>query len=412
MISNASSNTATAPPTGLSQSPFANPWFYALLSCFLLLIFLGIRLIFDSDLGFHLRGGQWMLQNHRFFTTDMYTYTVSDHPYLDIHWLYQIFLYLAYQVGGYSLLSILNIAFLIAVFFFTFRRLRLTNAPLWMCVILLGMALLSSEIRFRLRPENVSWLLMAITLWVLELRSFQNRNLLYLLPLIHLVWVNIEGLFAIGWALMTIYLVSSYIHNRKIDFQLLKYSALSVAACFINPNFLQGTVFPFTQFYMISTSNIFQQMVGEFQPTWTLASNDQIYFWPRLPLLTYKVFSIFLLVLILATFKRRKTHEILLSLSFFYLSTTSLRNIPLFLLASGPVAAAGWRDLEWGWLLKFQRSVLSRPAMAWTLTFCSLLFCLRLVTNAYYISDRREEHFGLGLDSKRQPVRATEYLTD
>ena len=110
-------NTTTA---GASRSLISDPWFYGLLSCFILLVIFGARLITDFDLGYHLKGGQWILGNHAFPSKDTYTYTVSGHEYVDIHWLYQVALYLLYLIGGYSLITIANIVLIFLVFFLTF----------------------------------------------------------------------------------------------------------------------------------------------------------------------------------------------------------------------------------------------------------------------------------------------------
>ncbi len=397
-----------APTAGPDRSLKINPWFYALLSCFLLLVFFGARLINDFDLGYHLKGGQWILENHTFPSKDTYTYTVPDHDYVDLHWLYQVPLYLLYRLGGYSLLSLTNIAALLLVFFITYRRLRLTGAPLWMCVLLLGVVLIGSEIRFQVRPEILSWLLMCLTLWILELRLTGGKNLLYLLIPIQVVWANVEGLFLIGWGLLAFYLVSGYLHARKADRKLLRFSALASASCLLNPYFIKGVLFPFILLSTLATSNVFKANINEFQSPWTLARHYP--FPPDWTLWAYESFSVLLLLLLMATFKKRKLHDWLLAGSFFYLSTASLRNIPLFMLSCAPLAASCWKDLKWEKLHKIASALFSRPAAAWAFSLFMLALCLRVATGAYYVSERREERFGLGLDAEKQPVRAAQFL--
>ena len=158
--------------------PRINAWFFTLLSCFFLIVVFSSRLNNDFDLGYHLKGGQWIIQNHAFPSLDTYTYTVSDHEYLDSHWLFQVSLYLIYGLGGYSLLSIVNIILIIFVFFVTFFRLQLTRVPLWICTVLLGTTVLASEIRFLTRPEILSWAFMSLTLLILELRVQRERDFL------------------------------------------------------------------------------------------------------------------------------------------------------------------------------------------------------------------------------------------
>ena len=384
-----------------------NPWFYALLSLFLLILFFSARLITDSDLGFHLRGGQWILENHGFPTHDVYTYTVSNHEYLDIHWFYQVLLYLLYRIGSYPLLSLFNMGLIMGQFVLTFKRLRMTEAPLWMCVFLLSAALLASEIRFSVRPEILSWVYMSLMLWVLEQRVKNKRNLLILLPIIQMVWTNTEGLFGLGWGLMGFYVISDFLHSSKFDKKLFQYSILAVASCLVNPYFIHGAIYPFSLLATLDASSIFKQTIVEFQSPWTLSDNINL---SKIALLTYKTSCFFLLFLLLMTFKRRKIHDFLISGVFFYLSATAFRNIPLFMFAILPLAATCWREIKWDWLQKFQRNYFSGSKTAWGFTFLTLCLAARVVTNAYYISDRRVERFGLGLDMDVLPVRATEFL--
>ncbi len=389
-----------------------NPWNFALASCFLLTVLLGARFITDFDLGYHLRGGQWMLQNHRFFTKDVYTYTVSDHDYLDIHWFYQILLYLAFKLGGYAVLSVLNTLLIFLVFILTYLRLRLTGAPLWMRVVLLEATLLACETRFQVRPEILSWALMSLVLLILEWREKRERDLLFLLPLLQLLWANMEGLFAIGLVLMGVYVLQEFFLSPQRDWKLLKYSAFSAAACLINPNFLRGFLFPITHLLTLASANVFTKNIGEFKSPWSMGAGDISLFTPGLYLGVYKTFSFFLLFLVLAAFKNWKTRELLLAGAFFYLSMTAVRNVSLFMLAVAPLAATHWKELQWVRLRRLQQAVFSRPAAAWAFSLFTLLFCLRVATNAYYISDRRQDRVGLGLDTEKQPVHAAQFLVD
>jgi hypothetical protein len=184
--------------TAVFNSRRFDPWIYSLAACFLLAALLGTRVLFDPDLGFHLKAGQWIVQNHQVPSKDTFTYTVSDHDYLDIQWLYQVLLYTLYCVGGYPLISLVNGISVLGLLFITWKRLKLTDAPRWMCVLLLTMVLLGIEIRFWGRPETLSCILMSLTLWILELWTKKEKNLLFLLPVIFMVWANIEGLFAVG----------------------------------------------------------------------------------------------------------------------------------------------------------------------------------------------------------------------
>ena len=394
-----------AKPTPLSK----NPWLYPLLACFLLTVLLATHLINDSDLGLHLKGGQWILENHRFPSTDTYTYTLSGRGYLDIHWFYQILLYGLYQAGGYSWIELFHVLLIAATGYLVFKRLRLAGVSLGICTFLLLMVVLTCEIRFRVRPEIASWLLFSLTLWVLELRTSRNRDLLYLLPLIQLVWVNVEGLFILGWGLMGIYWISVFFDAHGQDRKLLRYSLLAVAACVLNPNFLKGMAYPVANFLTL-TDPVMHNSLKELQSPWL--ATPSLFSAPTLYLLLYKLFSLFLFGLMAATFRRRNIRDWLLAVVFFALSAAAFRNIPLFMLACLPLFAAAWMDLEWKWLQKMREALFSNPVPALALALFIFGLCLRVVTGAYYVSDRRTDRFGLGLDPLNQPIKACEFLVE
>ena len=401
-----SPTTSPVHPESRSQaSSWSDPWFYPFLAFFLLAVLLGLRLLFDYDLGFHLRGGQWILQNLAFPSTEPFTYTVPNHEYLDIHWLFQIILYCLYRLGGYSVISLVNVGLIVFLLFLTYQRLRLTHSPPWLRLLLLTAVLFTTENRFRARPEIWSWILMCLTLWVLELRALRKKDLLFLLPVFQLAWANAEGLFPLGWFLMGLYWFSDFVHNRKSDNKLLGCSLAAVAACLVNPYFFRGWCFPFTLLAELGTSTVFKKNIDEFQPTWAAL------FPPDHLTLIYELFFVLLLFFFLSTFRRRKIHEFFLAVVFFYLSLIAVRNVSLFMIACVPLAAYGWKDLKWNWLSSLQRAFLSKPLAAWAFALILLGLGLRVVTGTYYIQDRRPEHFGLGLDEGTQPVQACRFLS-
>ncbi|HUO58624.1 MAG TPA: tetratricopeptide repeat protein [bacterium] len=385
----------------------SGPWLFALFSVFLLATFFGARLLNDSDLGYHLKGGEWILQNHSFPSKDTYTFTVSDHDYVDLHWLYQVVLYFLYKVAGYPALTLGNIPLILSVFYLLYRRIGLSRVERGVGLTLLVLAVLGCELRFRVRPEVVTWALMGFTLFILDERARRGKNLLFLLPVLQLVWTNVEGLFVLGPLLTGMYLISGYFHDKNWDKELLKYGGLSLLACLLNPYFLKGALFPLALFQTLG-GDVFKEGINEFHSPW--ATGGTMAFSPFWTYGAYKGFSLSLFALFIATFRKRKLHEFLVTGSFLYLSATAQRNIPLFLLAAVPIAAACWRELSWSWVVWTNQKIFTKPAFAWGLALFALLLCPRIATDSYYVSERRFDRFGFGLDELRQPVKAAEFL--
>src|SRR6266536_1870316 len=85
-----------------------------LLACVYAALF-AFHTLTDTDLGWQLATGRWVVQHHAIPSTDVLSYTAQGQP-----WIYPvlsgIIFYLAYLVGGYGLLSCLGaIACLVTV---------------------------------------------------------------------------------------------------------------------------------------------------------------------------------------------------------------------------------------------------------------------------------------------------------
>ena len=361
----------------------------------------------DSDLGFHLRCGQWILEHRAFPSVDTYTTTTQGQPFLDIHWFYQVCLYSLFHLGGYPWVCLFHVLLTLGAFFFTYQRLQTIKIPPGLCAPLLLAAGLACEIRFRARPEIPSLFFLCLVLWILEERAGRKRDLLFLLPFIQILWVNFEGLFILGWAAMGIYNLSYLIHYRRWDLKLLRYSLGAVGVSLLNPYFVQGTLFPLSNLQTLSNP-LMRSSIKELHSPWF--SSPHLLSAPTLYLLIYKLFFFSLLILLLATFRKRKWHEILLTAVFGGLSITAVRNIPLLMLPCLPVMAACLTDLDWSWAFKFHGGIKFKTLAPWI--FLAVIFALdlRVLTGAFYLAERRTERSGLGLDERALPIRACDFL--
>lgn len=54
----------------------------------------------DPDVWWHLRSGQWILENRRLPTLDPFSFASADRQWIDLHWGFQIVLALAHRLGG------------------------------------------------------------------------------------------------------------------------------------------------------------------------------------------------------------------------------------------------------------------------------------------------------------------------
>ncbi len=390
----------------VNQRKGFNYWYITIVAIFVLILILSLRKIYDTDIGFHLRGGEWMLENKSFHHFDVFTYTVRNNEYIAMYWMFQIILYLLYKLGGDGLISIFNSIILLVFFVLVFYRLRRSAVPLWLCAISLFACILPIEIRFGVRPEIFTYLFLVLVLLVLDDYFYRRSKRLYLLPMIMLAWVNFHGLYILGFIAIGCYLISTYVHQRPQFKGLLKWSVLSLIVTLINPYFLKGWSFPFYLFTRLQSHSIFKDAITEFASPFSLRGYLLTH---HLALYIYYIFNLFSIGVSIATFNRRKIHELLLLILFGYVSLTAVRNIPLFTIIAIQIVALGIRDLmeQVDRLKKFFSKL--EFTLAIGILIIAVSFALQVKNNHYY-ARRGGGSFGVGFDSLVHPIKACEFL--
>ncbi|MBN2570884.1 MAG: tetratricopeptide repeat protein [Ignavibacteriales bacterium] len=394
---------------------FHSRWFLPLLSLFFLIIIFSLRPLSDIDLGFHLAGGKWILENGAFHNLDQFTYTVNQNEYIALHWLFQVIIYPIFTFLGYNALLILKIILILILFLLIYKRMMFFRVPTWLSFIVLFLLILCFEIRFVLRPELSTYIFILLTLIILDKYYYQQKNHLFFLPIIQIFWINLHGLFIIGWLIIGAYFLSIWFHRKTFDRQLFKWFIFSMLATLINPYFLDGTLFPFYLQTRLQSSNIFNFFISELKSPWSISATENAPFFPVISLYLYYIFSFLSFLLALLTIKRRRLHDILLLILFFYLSYTAIRNVPIFLLIAVHIIYISIIDLlpRLDTILNKikQKNILNKflPIGAILLI---IFLSLRIINNAYYSSDRRMEKFGLGVNYYSRPEGASKFILD
>jgi tetratricopeptide (TPR) repeat protein len=211
----------------------------------------------DSDILWHLKGGQWILQNWRVPDLDPFTFGSADQHWVDAHWLFQIVLALAYRANGFAGTILLAATVGTAAVLVALAS-RRPGAPLLVVLLCWLPALVLTSNRFDPRPEIFSLFYLACYLAVLG-HLDERPRLAWLLPLVQMLWVNMQGLFILGPVLLGFFLLHHLVRFPGLGLQgRLAWDAsqrrwwrhvggASVAvalACLLTPYGLEGTLFP------------------------------------------------------------------------------------------------------------------------------------------------------------------------
>ena len=179
---------------------------------------LSLRLLSDPDLGFHLKAGKWIVENSSFPLKDTFTYTVNNNDYTDLHWLFQLSVFLLYSLISYKGLSIVVCLLSLWLMFLLLKRQRLLNIPFGLTGVLLFAAYLIIEPRIVLRPEMCTvHFHVAFMLLLLDSYYYFGKKQLFFLPIIMLLWCNMHALFISWFCVDWRIFISIYLRDKKVD---------------------------------------------------------------------------------------------------------------------------------------------------------------------------------------------------
>ncbi|MDP2708432.1 MAG: hypothetical protein Q8O93_00045 [bacterium] len=308
------------------------------------------------DLGRHLKNGQLAFSQSDVLFKNLYSYTEPDFPFVNHHWLSGVIFWLLYSIGGFKMLSVLNMLLAVITVLIAFK-LAVKKSNFWLASVLaLPVIILLSE-RIDIRPEMFSNLFIVLVFYILsDYRSSKSaKKLVWLLPIFFL-WVNTHiyffiGLFMVGLALLE----QVVIHHKnflKIDYakKLFYFFLGSAAVCLLNPNFLKGLLYPFTLL----------TRYGQFSENYEIVENKSPFYLENLiinqNILIFKILLLLLAVSFLLYFankykgaaERALKARIFSGLDYFYLFSAGffsafamlyIRNLPAFGLIALPIMA-------------------------------------------------------------------------
>ena len=219
--------TATVPPKSAVSAPAPAPgklsmpapaWFRPVIIALgaLLLISLFTIESGDTDTWWHLKTGEYIVQQHKLPVPDPFSWaTYTGKPaypgeettrYFNLthEWLSQILLYGSYAAGGFRGLILMRALWLTAFCaiagLIAYRRTGGFYRSLG--VAFASVCVLRNFVADR--PQYVTYVFLAVTILILE-----SRKRLWLLPPLFLIWANCHAGFIMGWVVMGAYCAES-----------------------------------------------------------------------------------------------------------------------------------------------------------------------------------------------------------
>lgn len=407
-------------PQPVAAAPEQRLWNRILFYGLLLWTFLSLCYpLFDTDFWWHLKTGEWILQEGTVPRVDLYTFTTDERTdWIDLHWGFQVLITLLYRLGGINLVILVKAAVVTTAVAIGWSAGASSagkgGLPVWLKTALWIPPVICITGRGDVRPEMMTLLFLAIWLWIATCVESRPR-LIWLLPLVQLVWVNCHALFVLGLVVGACYVVdciarelaqgrwglepaARYPSARAI----IRAGGLVVLACLANPYFEEGALFPLTLYRKFTVEQDFYSVnIGEFRRPLDFAIDSyQKIGWSG-------VWNIYLFAEIVVwcstaasfvwLFVRRRQWSVMrlmLFIGFSHLAWEATRNTNIFSLVAGFIACENFNAAL---------AVVGRPAVDrsqrywnWGLTATLTGLICAVVTGAWNNIGERNKPFRLG----------------
>jgi hypothetical protein len=368
---------------------------------FIAIFTMAVRLPADTDTWWHLRSGQYIVENRIVPTTDPFSHTKAGQPWIDHGWLAQLFWYGLFALAGLPGLS-LGLALLVT---FTFWLVwQVTPGNLYMRAFVMVLGAVTSAVIWVARPQMVSFLLAGLILFLLEKYKREGWRWIYALPLVMLLWVNVHGGYAIGFMLLGVYIVGETFNRltghdedpvlswRQIR-TLLLLGVIAFAVVVINPYGWQMWLYPFRTVGIGALRDFIQEWRS---PDFHLS-------------LTWAFLATLLLSLAaLGRSPRRAdwTDLAMLGLWTFW-SLFASRNIGLYGLLTIP-ALARYADAAWGQYLPVSSTSSRRQSARLNWVLLSLVICAALVKIGVVLNPQE----AIKAEQEGLPAKAVQFIQE
>ena len=297
----------------------------------LLLLIIGvawcIRPVSDTDILWHLRTGEWMLAHGDVIRHDIFSATRLGCEWVSVPWLYEVMIARLHALLGWGGITLWQVAMLVVITLQTsllvwlLRREGRAGAPVenvyttvssladagarvppkscdgamasrwdWRwpflsvpaaLAVLLTLRLL--QMRINCRPEWFSYLFIGSFLVLLTVARQNLKSqisnckcsglVLWLLPILQILWTNTHGAFIIGPLLVWGYATAAWVmwglardHARApVPMRITLVAILTTLACLATPYGLAGTFYPFHLFQVL-TDPLYKTGIVEARP--------------------------------------------------------------------------------------------------------------------------------------------------
>ncbi|OOZ36930.1 tetratricopeptide repeat protein [Solemya velesiana gill symbiont] len=198
-----------------------NPVGYARLYAISLVLFILIYQLLmpivkgDTDMWYHLNGGRYFWNTGEVPITPFFSFLHPDREWINYFWGFQASIYKVYEWFDYQGLVIIRTLLLVGTLTLVMRILFehvWEHRNLILFILLTSVFVIFIESRgYQLRPHLVSYLMISLFLFILELRPKWTP----ILPILTTIWVNVHGVeWVVGGLICGAYFIEYFTNQR------------------------------------------------------------------------------------------------------------------------------------------------------------------------------------------------------
>src|SRR6266852_2299386 len=166
-------------------------------------------LLLDSNTGYHIRTGDFILEHRSIPHGDIFSFSKPGQPWFAWEWLSAVLFAALYSAGGMKALVILSGTAIALTNVILLRHMIWRGANALVAIVVLHLVTAASSIHYLARPHVFTFLLLAIRLWLIDRDRRRPSARIWLLVPITVVWVNLHGGFVALLASLGIVAVGS-----------------------------------------------------------------------------------------------------------------------------------------------------------------------------------------------------------
>lgn len=387
----------------------------------LLVLLVGIlatsKLFIDDDVFWHLATGRYIAETgFSIPSSDVFGFVTAGTYWIPFEWGWDVLTYYLYSMGDYLMLSVLRLVLVLGIFVVLYLSAKRAKLPISIYSILAVILAFGMLVRFSIRPHLISYAFLMLLLFLLY--SFyhykKNIKILYILPVIFLIWANMHMGVLLGAGIFFLFVITISANyyfakgkNHEYNFSsldlktLLIIFLLSIAALLINPHFVQTYQYAISHSQMDSLDDI-QEWKSPFDAKFASFYYIKIYYFYLLLALPVLYYS----------FRKKDIFTALLVVFMAVYSTQSLRFIYDYMIVLTIPAI-----ISLGWLVNLNtRNLAGRLFGGVYLNIALIIVTAYLVVNTYNNSIYKEQlgnrfrETGTGINEDFYPVQLAEFM--